>query len=90
MQFHRPSVAAVKIALDVEHPITLGEVKTSIVTLLTAWIAYFVVIALNIQALDRITIPYLELPLGQALAAQGSFVIFVVALAVLIRHHRHG
>jgi uncharacterized membrane protein len=70
--------------------VTLGELRNTIVALLTAWIAYFALIEFNLQTLDRVTIPYVELGLGQALAAQGSIVIFAVALFVLIRRYRRG
>jgi putative solute:sodium symporter small subunit len=90
MTLRRRSVAAVKIALDVEHGITLGELRNTIAILLACWIAYFSVIALNIQTLDRVTIPYLDMPLGLALAAQGSLVVFAAALVVLIRRFRQG
>ncbi len=83
-------VARLEIALDPERRVTLGDLKNGILTLLGAWLGYFLVINFFVQTLDRINVPYLDMPLGQCLAAQGMAVMFFCALVLLIRRQRHG
>ncbi len=84
-----PRVARLQIALDADRHVALGDLKNGILTLLGIWLGYFLIINFFIQGLDRINVPFVDLPLGQFLAAQGSLVIFACALALLIRRQRH-
>jgi len=90
MQLRRPRVKAVQIAFDEGRRVSLADLKSGILTLLAIWIGYFLVINFFIQVLDNVTVPYVDLPLDQVLAAQGVVLIFASALALLIRHQRHG
>ena len=89
MQRLRPRAKAIQLSLDEGRRVSLIELKNGILTLLAIWIGYFLVINFFIQVLDDITVPYVELSLGQLLAAQGVFVIFASALIMLIRHQRN-
>jgi len=82
------SAKALRIDLDSERQVTLGDLRNGILTLLAAWIGYFLVVNFFIRSLDKVVVPYLDLPLGDLLAAQGLMFLFVGALALLIRH-RH-
>jgi putative solute:sodium symporter small subunit len=88
MHRSRSRVARLQIALDAERHVSLADLKNGILTLLGIWIGYFLVINFFIQSLDRINVPYVEMPLGQMLVAQGSLVIFGCALGLLIRRQR--
>ena len=88
MRIRRPSVTTVQIALGADRHVALGDLKNSILVLLGIWIGYFLVINFYSQSLDRITIPVVEMPLGQILIAQGVFVIFCCALYLLIQRRR--
>ena len=87
---HRPRsrVARLQIALDHERHVALGDLKNGILTLLGIWIAYFLVINFFVQTLDKITVPFVDMPLGQMLVMQGSVIIFFCALTLLIRRQR--
>jgi hypothetical protein len=89
MQLPRPRAKAILLALDSERRVSLVDLKNGILTLLAIWIGYFLVINFFIQVLDDINVPYVDLSLGQLLAAQGVFVIFASALIMLIRHQRN-
>ena len=89
MHLSRSRVAAVQIALDAERHVSLVDLKNGILTLSGIWLAYFLIINFFIQTLDDITVPYLDMPLGDALAMQGVIAIFASALVMLLRHQRH-
>jgi putative solute:sodium symporter small subunit len=81
----RRRVAAVQIALDPEHRVALGELKNGLLTMLAVWIAYFVIVKLFGDALDRIAVPVIGLPLGAFLVMQGTLVMFLAALVFVVR-----
>lgn len=89
MHLPRLRVTAVRIALDAERRVSLTDLKNSIVALSAIWIGYFLIITFFIQPLDDITMPYLDMPLGDALVMQGVVAIFSCALVALVRHERH-
>ena len=89
MHLPRTRVRAVQIALDAERRVALVDLKNGILTLSGIWIGYFLIINFFIQVLDDITVPYVDMSLGQALAVQGVVVIFASALVMLIRHQRN-
>jgi len=80
----------VQIALDAERHVALVDLKNGILTLLAIWIGYFLVINFFIQVLDDINVPYVDLSLGNLLAAQGVVFVFCSALVMMIRHQRNG
>ncbi len=90
MHIPRPRVKAVQISLDEQRRVALVDLKNGILTLLAIWIGYFLVINFFVQALDKISVPYVGMPLGQFLAAQGVVLVFAGALGLLIRHRRNG
>ena len=54
-------------------------------TMLAAWLGYFIVISMWARALNKVTVPLLDIPLGVLLVAQGTVVIFFAALVLLVR-----
>jgi len=85
-----PSAKALHIALNAERQVALGDLKNGILTLLAVWIGYFLVVNFFIRSLDKVMVPYIHMPLGDLLAAQGSVLVFVGALALLIRRRDQG
>lgn len=90
MQLPRPRAKAIQLPLDNQRRVSLADLKNGILTLLAIWIGYFLVVNFFSQVLNDIDVPYIDLSLGQLLAAQGVFVIFASALVMLIRHQRNG
>jgi hypothetical protein len=76
---------ALSIALASDHRVHLEDLKSAILLLLGAWIAYFMVVELFIRTLDRIIVPVLEMPLSALVVAQGCALLFLRALYLLIR-----
>ena len=54
-------------------------------TMLAAWIGYFVVISLWSRALNKVMVPLLDMPLGIFLVAQGTVIVFFASLVMLLR-----
>ena len=46
---------------------------------------YFVIISMSLRTLNKVMVPWLEMPLGVVLVAQGTAVIFFAALVLLTR-----
>ena len=84
----RPMVKTVQIALDDERHVALADLKNGILTLLGTWIAYFVVINAFIQQLDKVVVPFVEMPLGVFLVIQGLVLVFLGSVYLLLKH-RH-
>lgn len=53
--------------------------------MLALWLLFAVVVHLFIVPLNQIIIPYLDLPLGFFMAAQGALITFVIMLFVFAR-----
>jgi putative solute:sodium symporter small subunit len=81
-QWHK--VALAKALLGNER-LEWGELKKVMLTALTAWIAYFLVVNMFVRTLNKVVIPLLEIPLGVYLAIQGTVIVFGVALYVIAR-----
>ncbi len=62
-----------------------ARLKRAMLALLAAWLGYFAVISMTARTLNKITVPVIETPLGVFLVAQGTAVIFVAALILLVR-----
>jgi putative solute:sodium symporter small subunit len=62
-----------------------ARLKRAMLALLAAWLGYFAVISMTARTLNKITVPFIETPLGVFLVAQGTAVIFVAALILLVR-----
>lgn len=53
--------------------------------MLALWLLFSIVVHLFIVPLNQIIIPYLDLPLGFFMAAQGALITFVIMLFVFAR-----
>jgi hypothetical protein len=76
---------ALSIALAPDHRVHLEDLKSEILLLLGAWIAYFVVVELFMRTFDRIMVPAVETPLSALVVVQGCALLFLRALYLLIR-----
>ena len=77
-EWHKTEVA--KVLLSYEQRLAL---RKTMLTVLGAWIAYFVTINAFVRSLNKIVIPVLDMPLGFCLAIQGTAIMFAVALFAL-------
>jgi putative solute:sodium symporter small subunit len=59
--------------------------KQLMLLMLALWLLFAVVVHLFIVPLNQIIIPYLDLPLGFFMAAQGALITFVIMLFVFAR-----
>jgi hypothetical protein len=66
------------------HP-ELERLKSGILLLLGAWVAYFFVVEVLSKPFDWVILPELELPLSTLLAAHGLVVLFGSALYLAAR-----
>jgi putative solute:sodium symporter small subunit len=71
--------------LHLERYFGIRRLKRGMLTLLVAWIGYFVVISLWSRALNKVMVPVLDMPLGVFLVAQGTAIIFFASLVMLLR-----
>jgi putative solute:sodium symporter small subunit len=79
-EWHKTEVA--KVLLSYEQRLAL---RKTMLAVLGAWIAYFVIINAFVRSLNKIVIPILGIPLGFCLAIQGTAIVFGVALYALSR-----
>jgi len=75
-------------ALDLEQRLGLRRLKRGMLTMLAAWLAYFVIINMWVRTLNKVIVPVFDMPLGVFLVAQGTAVIFVAAVVMLVRKAR--
>jgi hypothetical protein len=61
------------------------RLKRGMLVMLGAWLGYFVVVSMWLRALNKVTVPVLDMPLGVVLVINGSALIFVAALVLLLR-----
>jgi hypothetical protein len=73
------------IALDFQRRPELERLKSGILLLLGAWIAYFFVVELLVWPVDWIVVPALDLSLSTAVVTQGLICVFVGALYLAAR-----
>jgi putative solute:sodium symporter small subunit len=52
--------------------------KNLMLVMLGLWVCFFVVVPLFMVPLNRLSIPYLDLPLGFFMGAQGALIAFVL------------
>jgi putative solute:sodium symporter small subunit len=71
--------------LHLERHFGVRRLKRSMLTMLAAWLGYFIIISMWARALNKVTVPLLDIPLGVFLVAQGTAVIFLAALVLLVR-----
>lgn len=53
--------------------------------LLGLWVLFFLAVHLSVTALNKITVPIINLPLGFYVAVQGSLVLLVVLVAWFVK-----
>ena len=78
----RSAVATLAVQLDRHFD---ARLKRAMLAMLAAWLGYFVIIRMSLRMLNKITVPLLEVPLGGLLAVQGTLVIFLASLIVLVK-----
>ena len=71
--------------LRLERHFGVRRFRRAIIGMLAAWLGYFVIISMWARALNKVTVPVLDIPLGVFLVAQGTAVIFCAALVLLAR-----
>ena len=77
--------AVATLTVQVERHFGARQLKRGMLTMLAAWLGYFAVISLTVRSLNKVTVPLLDVPLGAFLVAQGTAIIFVAALILLLR-----
>ncbi len=65
------------------------RLKRGMLTMLGAWLGYFVIVSMWLRALNKVTVPVLDLPLGVVLVINGTAVVFLAALILLLRTAAH-
>ena len=71
--------------LRLEQHFGVRRLKRGMLAMLAGWLGYFAIISMWARALNKVTVPLLDMPLGVFLVAQGIAVIFVAALVLLAR-----
>jgi len=72
-------------ALGLERHFELGRIKRGMLAMLAGWLGYFIVVSMSVRTLNKVTVPLLDVPLGVFLAVQGTAVIFLAALVLLVK-----
>ncbi len=80
-----PSALLATPMLLLERHFGIRRLKRGILTMLAAWIGYFVVISMWSRALNKVIVPVLDMPLGIVLVAQGTAIVFFASLILLLR-----
>jgi hypothetical protein len=73
------------LTLRLEQHFGVSRLKRGMLAMLAAWLGYFVIISMSVRALNRVMVPWLEMPLGILLVVQGTAVIFLAALILLAK-----
>jgi hypothetical protein len=71
--------------LQLERQFGVSRLKRRMLAMLAAWLGYFAIVSMSIGTLNTVTVPWLNLPLGLFLVAQGALVIFLAALILLVK-----
>ncbi|MBI3435105.1 MAG: DUF4212 domain-containing protein [Proteobacteria bacterium] len=66
------------------------NLRKLLLTLLAAWIGYFVLINAFVRMLNTVDVPWLGMPLGIFLPIQGAIIVFIVLLHGLARPRHDG
>jgi hypothetical protein len=61
------------------------RLRRGMLAMLGAWLGYFVIVSMWLRALNRVTVPVLDMPLGVVLVINGTAVVFFAALVLLLR-----
>jgi len=60
-----------------------ARLKRAMLALLAAWLGYFTLISMTVRTLNKVTVPFIDVPLASFLVAQGTAVIFLAALILM-------
>ncbi len=71
--------------LRLERQFGVRPLRRVVLAMLTVWFGYFLIISMWARALNKVTVPLLDIPLGVLLVAQGTAVIFCAALVLMVR-----
>jgi len=71
--------------LRLERHFGVRRLRRGMLSMLAAWLGYFAIISMWARALNKVTVPFLDVPLGIFLVAQGTAVIFCAALVLLVK-----
>jgi putative solute:sodium symporter small subunit len=71
--------------LRLEEHFGVRPLRRVMLAMLTAWLGYFAVISMWARTLNKVTVPFFDIPLGMFLVAQGTAVIFCAALVLIVR-----
>jgi putative solute:sodium symporter small subunit len=71
--------------LRLERHFGVRRLRRGMLAMLAAWLGYFAVISVWARALNKVTVPFLDMPLGMFLVAQGTAVIFCAALVLMVK-----
>jgi hypothetical protein len=63
----------------------VSTIKRTVLVMLPAWLAYFFAVNLFGRSLDRVMVPYLDMPLGTDLVILGSALTFPLLLYLMTR-----
>ena len=77
--------AVATLTVQVERHFAIRQLKRGMLAMLAAWLGYFAIISLTVRSLNKVTVPLVEIPLGAFLVAQGTAIIFVASLILLLR-----
>ena len=75
----------VALTASLERHFGVSRLKRGMLVMLTAWLGYFIVINMSVRTLNKMMVPWLDVPLGVFLAAQGTAIIFFVTLILLVK-----
>ena len=74
-----------EMTLGLERNFGLSRIKRGMLAMLAGWLGYFIVVSMSVRTLNKVTVPLLDVPLGVFLAVQGTAVIFLAALVLLVK-----
>jgi len=73
------------LSLRIDRHFETRRLTRGMLAMLGAWLAYFLLISMSVRTLNKVTVPLVDMPLGVFLVVQGTAVIFVAALVLLLR-----
>jgi hypothetical protein len=73
------------LTLRLEQHFETRRLKRGMLAMLAAWLGYFILISMSVRSLNKVVVPLIDMPLGVFLVIQGTAVIFVAALVLLLR-----
>jgi putative solute:sodium symporter small subunit len=71
--------------LEAKDHVDWSGIRNSLFVLLGLWIVFFLVVHGFIHALNKLTVPFVGLPLGHYVAAQASLIVLLALLYLLAK-----